>query len=126
MKISTAFLGVLSYILMVSSSILMTSQAMIIGHAPSHPTSTVHRPMHHHPCTVRLARQPDAWVNPTRPVGHRATRYCCWCVCTLRKFKYTCANFCVIYSKLSKKCPNYSTQIIAVVVQFVQVICTNF
>ena len=28
----------------------MTSQAQVIGHTPSQPTSTVHRPMHH-PCT---------------------------------------------------------------------------
>ena len=26
-----------------------------------------------HPCTVRLARCPNAWVDPTRPVGRRTT-----------------------------------------------------
>ena len=45
----------------------------IIDHAPSHPTSTVHRSMHHHPCTVRLTCDKNAPIDPTQPVPNRTT-----------------------------------------------------
>ena len=38
----------------------------LVGHAPSHPASTVHRCHAPMPCTARLACHQNAWVNPTK------------------------------------------------------------
>ena len=66
------------------SHTIMTSQAKVnptqIDHAPSQPTSTVHRPMHHHPCTVRLALCPNAPIDPTSTIPIITTRCCCYII----------------------------------------------
>ena len=71
---------------------------LVLGHTPSHPTSTMQRCHEPMPCTVWLACDKNAPIDPTQPIRKPTTPYCC----------YPTTDWYSNFDRKNPKCNNYN------------------